>query len=62
MVISFYNSREDYIKHLNYSNVLISKVLSILFVLFLFFKSISMILKFKGLFMIIAFFTALIIC
>lgn len=62
MVISFYNSREDYIKHLNYSNILISKVLSILFVLFLFLKSISMILKFKGLFMIIAFFTALIIC
>ncbi|EPZ58489.1 putative membrane protein [[Clostridium] sordellii ATCC 9714] len=36
MVISFYNSREDYIKHLNYSNILISKVLSILFVLFYF--------------------------
>lgn len=62
MEICFYNSKDDYIKHLNYSYDLIERFLNFLFILFLIVQIIKMTFIFQGIFMFFAFLASLIIC
>ncbi|MBO3444970.1 hypothetical protein [Clostridium sp. CCUG 7971] len=62
MIINFYNSKDDYIKHVSSSSKLIEKFLNFFFIIFLIIETIGITFKFEGAFMFFVFIATSMLC